>query len=111
MASTVDFVEFVCDQLRGAGDISCRKLFGEYGLYDGKKFFACICDNQFFVKITKAGQELMPSCPTAPPYPGASLYFLITELEDAQLLHALVQATCAALPEPRPKKKKLKHRA
>lgn len=37
MASTKDFAEHVCDQMRGAGDISMRKMFGEYAVYcDGK---------------------------------------------------------------------------
>ena len=31
MASTKEFVEYAAEQLRDAGDISCRKMFGEYG--------------------------------------------------------------------------------
>lgn len=33
MASKPEFVEFVADQLRDAGIITYRKMFGEYGLY------------------------------------------------------------------------------
>ena len=66
MASSVEFVEYVCGQAEGAGDVSYRKMFGEYGIYLDGKFIGVICDNQFFVKITKAGEEILPECPNRP---------------------------------------------
>ncbi len=33
MASSLSFVEYVTDQMRGAGDIRYRKMFGEYAVY------------------------------------------------------------------------------
>lgn len=37
MASRIDFVEYVCEQMSGAGIITYKKMFGEYGVYcDGK---------------------------------------------------------------------------
>lgn len=33
MASHQDFVDYVAEQLREAGTIHSRKMFGEYGLY------------------------------------------------------------------------------
>ena len=50
MASHPDFVNYVAEQLREAGAIRSRKMFGEYGLYCDDVFFAVICDDQFFVK-------------------------------------------------------------
>lgn len=110
MASTPEFVGFVAEQLDGAGDIACRKMFGEYGIYCDGKFFACICDNQFFVKITEAGKEFMPDGETAPPYEGARPYFLVTDLDDREFLKELTQVTCAALPAPEPRKSSRKIR-
>lgn len=98
----------MAEQLGGAGDITCRKMFGEYGVYCDGKFFACVCDNQFFVKITEAGKEFVPDCETAPPYEGARPYFLITDLDDREFLKKLTQITCAALPAPKPKKRSRK---
>ncbi|HOI59362.1 MULTISPECIES: TfoX/Sxy family protein [unclassified Methanoculleus] len=105
MASTPEFVEFVAEQLGDAGVITYRKMFGEYGVYCNGKFFACVCNNQFFVKITEAGKEFMPDGETAPPYEGARPYFLIDELDDREFLKELVQRTCAALPARKPGKK------
>ena len=33
MASHFDYVEYVVEQLRGAGNVRARKMFGEYGLF------------------------------------------------------------------------------
>ena len=46
MASHQDFVDYVVEQLREAGAIRSRKMFGEYGLYCDDVFFAV--DDQFF---------------------------------------------------------------
>lgn len=75
MASRIEFVEFIVDQLRGAGEITYRKMFGEYGIYCNGKIFGLICDDQLFLKITKAGQETCPDLVEAPPYEGAKKLF------------------------------------
>ncbi|MEY4753608.1 MAG: hypothetical protein RJA44_1283, partial [Pseudomonadota bacterium] len=46
MASDLEFVQYVCDQLEAAGPVRWRKMFGEYALYDATKVVALICDNQ-----------------------------------------------------------------
>lgn len=107
MASSLEFVEYVSEQIKGAGNITFKKMFGEYGLYCDGKYFALICDNQFFIKITKAGQELLPNGELAPPYNGAKPCFLIIELEDREFLAELITKTCAELPMPKPRKKKV----
>jgi TfoX/Sxy family transcriptional regulator of competence genes len=106
VASTLDFVQYICDQINAAGHISYRKMFGEYGIYCDGKMFALVCDDRFLVKITEPGRAFIPDCPTDLPYPGAKACFLITELEDRPFLEELTRITCAALPEPAPKKKK-----
>ncbi|MCI9339633.1 MAG: TfoX/Sxy family protein [Dorea sp.] len=108
MASKIEFVEFIAEQLRQAGTITYRKMFGEYGVYCNGKIFAVICDNQLFIKITEAGRKICPGLSEAPPYEGAKNYLLMEDVEDKELLTALVTATCRELPEPKPKKKKEK---
>jgi TfoX/Sxy family transcriptional regulator of competence genes len=105
MASEAGFVDFVCEQLRGVGGVSQRKMFGEYAIYVGRKVVALVCDDQLFLKPTAAGRALLADPVEAPPYPGAKPYFVIDEhLDDAELLAELFRATERELPEPKPKR-------
>ncbi len=104
MASTADFVTYALDQLRGAGAVSSRKMFGEYALYLGGKVVALVCDDQFFVKPTPAGLALIAEPILAPPYPGAKPHLMVNELlDDAGRVSTLLRATAEALPMPKPK--------
>lgn len=106
MASKEEFVQYVADQLKDAGEIAYRKMFGEYGMYCDGKIFALICDNQLFIKATKAGKKLCPALEETAPYEGSKPYLLVEDVEDRELLIKLVTETCQELPEPKPKKKK-----
>ena len=59
MASHPDFVNYMAEQLREAGAIRSRKMFGEYGLYCDDVFFAVVCDDQLFVKVTPQGEACL----------------------------------------------------
>lgn len=105
MASGLDFIQYACDQLGGAGHVTFRRMFGEAAVYCDGKVVALICDNQLFVKPTEAGRALIGQPVEAPPYPGARPHFLIDEgLDDRGWLARLIRATCAELPEPKAKK-------
>ena len=107
MASDQTFVDFVVDQIEGAGQITARKLFGEYGVWADGKLFALICDNKLFIKPTEGGRAFIENVVEAPPYPGAKPSFLIEEqIEDRAWLSNLVKITVQELPEPKPKKKR-----
>ena len=45
MPSDQKFVDFVIHQIKNAGEISAKKMFGEYGVYSDGKLFGLICDN------------------------------------------------------------------
>lgn len=100
MPSSPDVVEYVCFQLRHAGEISFKKMFGEYGLYCDRKFFGLVCDNQLFIKITEPGRAMKPDQEEGCPYEGAKPYFLMTELDDDRFLSSFVQETCTVLSVP-----------
>lgn len=105
MASSKEFVEYAMEQLRDAGLVSYRKMFGEYGWYCDGKFLGVICGDQLFVKITPETEAAFTDVPKAPPYDGAKDYFLIEDIDDRELLVELARATWEALPEPEPKRK------
>ncbi len=105
MASSEEFVKYIADQLSDAGMITYKKMFGEYGLYCNGKYFACVSDDQFFVKVTDKGRKVLINPEMAPPYEGAKPSFLITKIDDKELLCNLAIATCDDLPAPKPKKR------
>ncbi len=106
MASSLDFVEYVREQLSGAGEITYKKMFGEYGVYCNGKIVGVVCDDQLFIKKTKAGAEVYPDCPEAAPYDGAKPHFLVDRVDDRALMTRFISATYDELPAPKPKKKK-----
>ena len=107
MASDQDFVDFVVGQIDHAGEITTKKMFGEYGLFSDKKIFALICDDKLFIKPTEAGRAFIQDVVEAPPYPGAKPSFLIEDkIEDREWLSDLVRITVKALPAPKKKHRK-----
>ena len=105
MASDLDFVKFIVDQMEGSGTIRYRKMFGEYAIYCNEKVVALVCNDQLFVKITPAGRAFIDNVVEAPAYPGAKPSFLIEDqLEDKEWLSELIALTEKELPEPKKKK-------
>lgn len=106
MASDREFVTFVCEQLRGAGEVSSKRMFGEAAIYLDGKVVGLVCDNQLFLKTTESGRAKIGSPVEAPPFPGANNWFLMTDLDDPEFLADLVRVTAEALPAPKIKAKK-----
>ena len=109
MASDINFVEFIVDQIGNSGSIRYRKMFGEYAIYCNDKVVALVCNDQLFVKPTKAGRSFIGNVVEAPAYSGAKPSFLIDDqLEDREWLSKLIELTEEELPKPKPKKKSKK---
>ena len=107
MATDLEFMEFLADQMAGAGEIAYRKMFGEYAVYCGGKVVALVCDNQLFVKPTAGGRAFIGAPVEAPAYPGAKNSFRIEDaFEDREWIAELIRITARELPAPKPKKSK-----
>ncbi len=101
MASDLEFVEFVVDQLGERCTITYKKMFGEFGLYADGTFIGVICDNQLFIKPTEEGRQYIGDPVEAPPYPGAKPSFLIQgQIEDPSWVGELVRITAEELGKP-----------
>ena len=84
MASQQRTVDFIVEQIANAGAISSRKMFGEFCIYCDGKVVALICDDQLFVKPTKAGRAHIGDAVVAPPYKGAKpCYVAGSHIRDA----------------------------
>ena len=108
MAAGKEFVQYIADQISGAGEIRYRMMFGAYGIYCDDKMFGIVGDGQLFVKMTKAGDDVWPGLPEVPPYEGAKPYYLVEDVDDGARLTAFVAATCEELPLPKSRKNERK---
>jgi DNA transformation protein len=101
-------MDYLLEQLGGAGQISCRKMFGEYALYLSGKVVGLVCDDQLYIKPTEAGRLLLEPLREGFPFPGARAWFVVPgeAWEDADWLASLVEQTAACLPQPKFKRPK-----
>ena len=100
MSSKQSTVDYILEQIAGAGTVTARKMFGEYGLYCDGKYVASVCDDQLFVKPTASGRALIGEVEEAPPYPGAKACFLISgeKWDDAEWMSEVIKVTARELP-------------
>lgn len=105
MATTKDFHDYVMEQLARVGEISSCRMMGEYCVYYRGRMVAEICDNQLLLKPTPSVLRLLPDAPRAYPYEGSkTLMTVVEDVENTDLLRAVLEAMWPELPEPKTKK-------
>lgn len=110
MGSQQSTADYIVDQIARAGDVSAKKMFGEFGVYCDGKMVAVVCDDLLYVKPTAGGRAYLGTPVEVSPFPKAKPFFFIDgeRWDDAQWLAGLVRITAQELPMPVPKKKKVK---
>ena len=103
MASTLDFVTYICEQLEGVGAIRSRKMFGEYMVYVNDKPVVLVCNDTVFVKKLPCLEELLGRNPVGNPYEGAKEHYVLDPDDRETLRRAAVLAEEVT---PLPKKRK-----
>ena len=104
MATSLEYIEFVCEQIQPFGEVRYRKMFGEYMAYLNEKPILLVCDNTVFVKKLPEIETLMPNAECGFPYGGAKEHYVL-DIENADLLSRLIPVLESATPLPKPKKK------
>lgn len=105
MATTVDFIEFVCEQIRGDWDLQYKKMFGEYMVYANGKPVLLLCDNTVYVKKLDAIAEKMQGAALGTPYAGAKEHYIL-DIDNADASREIVALLEPVTPLPKPRKKK-----
>jgi len=104
MATSEEYIEFVCGQLAGAGAVRRRKMFGEYMVYVNDKPLLLVCDNTVFVKMLPALADTLSGAETAPPYKGGMLHYVL-DMDNRELVQTVVGILEPITPLPRPGKR------
>ena len=105
MASTQDYVEYVCDNIKGLGIITNKKMFGEYMVYVNAKPIVLICDNTCYIKMKDEISEYMNGCPTGHPYNGAKLHYIL-DVEEKETTSKVIPLLERITPLPKSRGKK-----
>ena len=104
MASSKEYLEYVLEQLAGAGDVSYRAMMGEYIIYYRGRVAGGIYDDRFLVKPVKSAIAMMPDAQREIPYEGAKEMLLVDDVENREFLRDLLEAMYDELPAPKKKK-------
>ncbi len=107
MATSVEYIEFVCDQIKGVGEIRYKKMFGEYMVYVNNKPVLLVCDNTVFVKKLDHIMQQMQAAQLGFPYQGAKEHYIL-DIEDITLSKEVIGILEELTPIPKPKKKATK---
>lgn len=108
MSTSPDFMNFVYDQVAGAGNVRYKKMFGEYMLYCDDVPVLLICDDTVYVKQIPAADVVFTAHNITPergtPYPDAREHYVL-DIENSDLTIDMVRELARVLPKPAKKKK------
>lgn len=107
MATTIDFIEFVCEQISGTGAVSYKKMFGEYMVYINGKPILLVCENTVFVKMLDCIADKMQGAEKGVPYGGAKEHYIL-DIDNANFSKKIVSILEPVTPFPKSKTKKSK---
>lgn len=105
MATTNEYIEYVCEQIKGIGEIRYKKMFGEFMIYVNDKPVIIVCDNVPFIKKLDCISEMMQNAQTACPYNGAKEHYVL-DIDNTDFCKSVVMEVEKVTPIPKPKKEK-----
>lgn len=104
MATTNEYIEYVCEQIRGIGEIRYKKMFGEFMVYVNNKPVIIVCNNNVFVKKLDCIEDMMKNADTGYPYSGAKEHYIL-DIDNADFSKSVVTKIEEVTPIPIPRKK------
>jgi hypothetical protein len=105
MATSVDYIEFVCEQIAGVGAVRYKKMFGEYMVYINDKPILLVCDDTVFVKMAPELGAFSDRLDNGFPYDGAKEHYSV-DVDDRELLREIVGILEPITPAPKPRKRR-----
>lgn len=109
MSTEQSYIDYICEQIEEVGEISYKKMFGEYMIYCNAKPIIIVCNNIAFAKNLPKVEELFDryemSKELDSPYKGAKPHFVI-DVDNQDFFVEVARRLYEILPAPKPKKKK-----
>ena len=105
MATTIEYIEYICEQIKGIGEIRYKKMFGEFMVYVNEKPVITVCNNTAFVKKLDSIQEMMQNAETGFPYKGAKEHYIL-DVDESDFCQKVKKKKKKVTPLPKPRKSK-----
>jgi len=83
MTTSIDFIEYVCEQIASAGSIRYKKMFGEYLVYVNERPALLVCDNTVFIKDMPCLRKVLLGAERGFPYNGAKEHYIL-DIDDRE---------------------------
>ncbi|MGL5271223.1 MAG: TfoX/Sxy family protein [Selenomonadaceae bacterium] len=103
MATKIEYLNFILEQLTGLSEIEYRQMMGEYIIYYRGKIAAYVCDDRLLVKPVESVRRMLLDAPLEPPCDGAKDMVLVTDIDNREFMEQLFTAMYEELPEPKKK--------
>ena len=100
MACSTEFIEALCNMLAPLGEVSNRKMMGDYVIYLNGKCVITACDNIAYVKKLPCLADLMAGAESGSPYPGAREAYILDLTNNHKTLE-VIETLWPRLPFPK----------
>ena len=77
MATTKEYIDYVCEQISKKYIVRDRKMFGEYMVYINEKPILLVCNNIVYVKILDCLNNKMKDQEKGFPYVGSKEHYIL----------------------------------
>lgn len=104
MATTIEYIEYVCEQIQGVGEIRYKKMFGEFMVYVNDKPIIIVCNNVPYVKKIDCIKDMMQNAETGCPYKGAKEHYVL-DIDNSEFCKSVIIELEKVTPLPKSKKK------
>lgn len=104
MATSINFIDYVCEQLETLGDIKYKKMFGEYMIYYNDKPVIIVCDNIAYVKKLDCIKRYMKQAKVGFPYKGAKEHYIL-DIDNSDFSKKIIMEIEKVTPVPKSRKK------
>lgn len=109
MATAIDFIEFVCEQIQSTGEVRYKKMFGEFMVYVNDKPVLLVCDNTVYVKMLPCLEKQMEKEAKGFPYKGAKEHYIL-DIDNKEFSEEIVTLLESVSVVPKPRKKPTKNK-
>lgn len=103
MATSQSYINYICEQLEGIGEIRYRKMFGEYMIYVNDKPVITVCNDTAYIKKLDCIESLMKESNVGCPYEGAKEHYIL-DIDEKEFSRIVVSKVEEVTPLPKKKK-------